>query len=542
MLYGPGKGQLYRTFEILKRNGEPRQIHAPVRPLKFVQRQLAATLYEIHRPRSCVYGFIKDRSILGNARRHTKHRWLLRVDLEDFFPTINFGRVRGLFLAAPFSFPAPVATMLAQLTTYQNSLPQGAPTSPTLSNYICHRLDYDLISLAARHKCYYTRYADDLNFSANQRTFPSELGILETSGTSLKATVGEELRGVIEAAGFKINTKKVHLKRSNSRQLCTGLVVNAQPNVRREYVKEIRALLHMWRKFGLINAGERFFSRMDRENRVVKPKPETLRYVIQGKLQFLGSIKGWNDPVYLQLASLLVSLDETFHPRNPVPALTMGKIRVYAEGKTDYQHLQSALDYFQSKGRFTELNLDLSLPEPFFEGDAELLKRCKIFATNMSTELILCVFDRDVPDIAAQVCNGSIPFKHWANRVYSVAVPIPKHRANNDRVCIEMYYQDNDLRLADDQGRRLFLREEFNDKGFTYDGKLKMENPKTQKLVVEETIYKLDTQDSVGLAKGAFASNIFNKISPFHSIDFEPFAEIFDVFKEILNEDSQLLT
>ncbi len=278
-LYGPGKSRLYRQFNIKKRNGEPRAISAPTKPLKAVQRRVAAALYEIHRPRSCVFGFVNDRGILCNARRHVGHRWLLRVDLQDFFPSINFGRVRGLFLAAPFSFPQPIATILAQLTTFKNQLPQGAPTSPILSNCICYRLDYDLIRLAQRQSCYYTRYADDLIFSANQRTFPRELGTIDNTGSDLKVTVGDELLQTIESSGFKINFGKVSLRRRTSRQMCTGLVVNAVPNVRREYIREIRALLHMWRKYGLVDAGTRFFSQLDKKNRVLTKRPEDLRLV-----------------------------------------------------------------------------------------------------------------------------------------------------------------------------------------------------------------------------------------------------------------------
>ncbi len=203
-LYGPGKSRRYRQFNIKKRNGEPRTISAPTKPLKAVQRRVAAALYEIHRPRSCVFGFVNDRGILDNASKHVGHRWLLRVDLQDFFPSINFGRVRGLFLAAPFSFPQSVATILAQLATFKNQLPQGAPTSPVLSNYICHRLDYDLIRLAQRNGSYYTRYADDLIFSADQRTFPRNLGTIDNTGSNLKIAIGDDLLQAIESAGFKV--------------------------------------------------------------------------------------------------------------------------------------------------------------------------------------------------------------------------------------------------------------------------------------------------------------------------------------------------
>jgi RNA-directed DNA polymerase len=539
LLYGPAKGHLYREFAIRKRNGDPRKILAPIKPLKIAQRRLSAALYEIHRPRSCVYGFVNERSIVDNARCHVGHRWLLRADLEDFFPTINFGRVRGLFLAAPFSFPPPVATALAQLTIHENELPQGAPTSPILSNYICHRLDYDLISLAQRHKCYYTRYADDLIFSGNQRLFPKDLCSLDTSGTSMKATAGDELRSAVESAGFRINKHKVTLKQRNSRQLCTGLVVNTQSNVRREYVREIRALLHMWRKFGLTEAGKRFFSELDKKTRVVASSPDSFRFVVRGKIQFLGFVKGWNDPVYIRLAATLVALDDTFQPKTIVPLLTKGKIRVLAEGKTDYDHLKAALSAFHSRNLYVDLQLDLSPPIPSFEGDTDLLYRCKIYANSKQAELVVCVFDRDVPNMLSQISDGSTPFKSWGNRVYSLAIPIPTHRNTLDRVCIEMYYQDKDLKRVDEDGRRLFLRQEFNDKGFNDTGELKMENPKNKKLVVEETVYEWKTQRSVALSKATFAKYIVERTPPFDGVDFEAFREVFALFNSIRQIDAK---
>ncbi len=259
---------------------------------------------------------------------------------------------------------------------------------------------------------------------------------------------------------------------------------------------------------------------------------------MKGKIQFVGSIKGWNNPVYLQLGSALVDLDTTFRPKTVLPIATKGRVRVYAEGKTDYQHLEAALAHWQSIGQFTDLQLELSLPDPFFEGDTELPRRCKIFPANKQAEPVICIFDRDVPPTTAAVSDGATPYKSWGNRVYSLAIPIPSHRAGASGVCIEMYYKDSDLLLTDKNRRRLFLRQEFNTKGFNSTGKLKMENPKNSKLVVEETVFDLATQESVGLSKADFAQYILDKVPPFDGIDFEAFPEIFEVLRAILKIDS----
>ncbi len=320
--------------------------------------------------------------------------------------------------------------------------------------------------------------------------------------------------------------------------MCTGLVVNDRPNVPSGYTQEIRALLHMWRKYGLVDAGTRFFSQLDKRNRVSAKKPDDLRLVVRGKIQFVGWIKGWDNPVYVRLASTLVGLDKTFRPKTPLPIVAKGRVRVFAEGKTDYQHLQSALTYYQAKGQYTDLSLDLALPVPFFQGESELLQRCKIFAAIRQAYPVICTFDRDVPGTTAAVSDGATPYRSWGNRVYSLAIPIPSHRAGASGVCIEMYYKGSDLLLTDRDRRRLFLRQEFNDKGFDVVGKLKMENPKSNKLVVEETVFDLATQESVGLSKAAFAQYIVDKVPPFDGVDFEAFPQIFDMFRAILRIDS----
>ena len=101
------------------------------------------------------------------------------IDLENFFPSINFGRVRGLFMSEPFNVPQAGATILAQLCCHRGVLPQGAPTSPVISNIICSRLDRQLMKLAQSHNCFCTRYADDITFSKTRTAFPAEIGYFD---------------------------------------------------------------------------------------------------------------------------------------------------------------------------------------------------------------------------------------------------------------------------------------------------------------------------------------------------------------------------
>src|SRR5690606_10472469 len=128
--------------------------------------------------RSLAHGFERRRSIVTNASLHKRRRYVLNLDLEDFFPSFNFGRIRGFFIKDKhFGLDEKVATVLAQIACHDNELPQGSPCSPIISNLVAHLLDVRLARMAKRYKCTYSRYADDRTFSTNQREFPSQLAV-----------------------------------------------------------------------------------------------------------------------------------------------------------------------------------------------------------------------------------------------------------------------------------------------------------------------------------------------------------------------------
>ncbi|GAH05680.1 unnamed protein product, partial [marine sediment metagenome] len=126
----------YRVFQIKKRrsSSSTRTISAPAKSLKIIQHKLAQVLASVYEPKAPVHGFRKGKSILTNAERHVNQKYVLNVDLSNFFPSINFGRVRGMFMAVPYKLDEKVATVLAQICCFNNELPQGAPTSPIVSN------------------------------------------------------------------------------------------------------------------------------------------------------------------------------------------------------------------------------------------------------------------------------------------------------------------------------------------------------------------------------------------------------------------------
>ena len=243
----------YRRFTIPKRDGTPRAIWAPLPKLKAAQRWILRNVVERLPVHGASHGFLAGRSIATNAAVHTGARVVLKVDLKDFFPTVTFRRAKGIFRHA--GYREQVATLMALVCTEApreivehegrkyfvalgpRSLPQGAPTSPALTNTLCQRLDRRLTGLAARLGWRYTRYADDLTFSLPEaHQDKPKLGLLLGSIGRIAAD-----------EGFRVHPDKTHVARSGGRQKVTGLVVNgaaAPPRVPRAFKRQVRAAIH----------------------------------------------------------------------------------------------------------------------------------------------------------------------------------------------------------------------------------------------------------------------------------------------------------
>jgi len=236
----------YVTFAIRKRTGGERLIHAPKRRLKEVLRKLDRLLV-CKLPRSeHAHGFVRGRSIASNASSHVGKAVVIRFDIKDCFPTIHYGRVRGLLIALGYGYP--VAAALAVLMTEAPRQPvaaegklyhvptgprvcvQGAPTSPGLCNAVLLRLDHRLAGLARKHGFAYTRYADDLAFSGNDKgKIAKFLKLVPT---------------IVAAEGFAINAEKTRIMRAGQRQAITGVVVNKAMGLSRQERRKLRAALH----------------------------------------------------------------------------------------------------------------------------------------------------------------------------------------------------------------------------------------------------------------------------------------------------------
>lgn len=288
----------YRTFQIPKRTpGEVRTLKAPDRGLLRLQRLLLSCLtaaFTTSHPAS--HGFVPERSVLTNAQPHVGHRFVLNLDLRDFFPSTSIGRIVAVLQLPPFGLLKEGAYLVANLCCDQGCLPQGAPTSPLLTNAVCQRLDRRLHQLAIRHRCTYTRYADDLTFSCNRPIFRDRFH--------------QELNTIITAEGYQQNERKQRLQTTEGRQVVTGIVVNERSNVPREYVRQIRAMLHNWKTKGYEVASDTLRQRYPASTAHARyeGKVPKLERVLAGKIAYLCMVRGKEDEVYLAYATKLALL------------------------------------------------------------------------------------------------------------------------------------------------------------------------------------------------------------------------------------------
>jgi RNA-directed DNA polymerase len=287
----------YTEFQIPKKGGGSRTIKAPDEKLKLLQKKLSILLQdcldEINAAKNIkgtiAHGFMRHRNIVSNAERHHHRRWVFNIDLKDFFPSINFGRVRGFFIKDKnFALQPHVATVLAQIACDGAALPQGSPCSPVISNLVAHVLDIHIVRLAAEVGCTYSRYADDLTFSTSKQEFPAE--IARPTAAPHSWVIGERLQEIITHSGFTVNHGKTRMQYLDSRQEVTGLVVNRKVNIRREYRHSTRAMVHR-----LFNTGKfQILGPITKDGVTTFQMRDGSLDELQGRLGFVDSIDVYN--------------------------------------------------------------------------------------------------------------------------------------------------------------------------------------------------------------------------------------------------------
>lgn len=547
-LYIKSRDNAYTEFEIPKKSGGKRIITAPQSSLKILQFKLNQVFKSIYQPKFSTHGFVTGKSILTNAQQHLKQKYILNLDLKDFFPSINFGRIRGLLMAKPYNCTQEVATVLAQICCYKNQLPQGSPSSPILSNMICAKLDSQLQRLAKKHRCIYTRYADDITFSTFRSKFPPRLAYYSTESNQF--ALGGNINKIIEENGFKVNLAKVRLQSRYGHQEVTGITVNEKLNVNRKYIRNLRAILHAWEKYGLEKTQHKFWQQYDQKKRLHKDE-NYFQTIVRNRIEFVGLVKGKDNLIYLKLLKSLnkvapklvdkSKIDFTLlnKPNIQLSQSNLVKAIIWTEGKTDIKHLKAALNVL-NKTKYYRFELDFKEDlDPQKQGSDQLLKMCEQYCKTQQYPPIIAIFDRDEPKYISKVHDDSVGFKDWGNGVFSFVLPIPSHRQDIKEICIEHYYTDEEICTKDNNGRRLFLSNEFHSNS----GRHETENlnatdknkiKSKQLKIIDSDVYDNDN-NNVALSKNDFADYILNSKEEFIELDFSPFGEVFQIISKILD-------
>ena len=278
----------YHTFTIPKKSGGVRTISAPTKMLKSLLRCTNTLLKAFYDAPEDVTGFVRERSIVDNARAHAGMNYVFNTDLKDFFPSISKSRVWATLKTSPFNFNDRIADAVAGLCcTCLNgedeperiALPQGSPASPVLTNIVCRNLDRRLRGLARRFGLHYTRYADDITFSSMHNVYQE--------GGEFMA----ELRRIVLGQHFELNEKKTRLQVRSARQEVTGLVVNDKVNISRAYIRDLDNLLYIWQRHGRSAAFLKFVGRYVPKG-VWFGQAHNMERVVAGRLAYIRMVKG----------------------------------------------------------------------------------------------------------------------------------------------------------------------------------------------------------------------------------------------------------
>lgn len=225
---------VYQEILVEKRSGGQRKLEIPSQELRSVQKRIYNLLLRSLSPHPSTMGFLPGKSIVHHAVKHVGQEVIIKLDIKDFFPKTKAKKIHEFFLKIGWNEEA--AKLLTKLTTYRGHLPQGAPTSPCLSNLVNARMDRGLAGIARKHNAEYSRYADDITFS------------LKTYDRRTIMRIIKKTRYVLKLVGYKLNPQKTRIFRSFQQQLVTGLVVNEKVQIPRKTRRLLRSVEHRFKQ------------------------------------------------------------------------------------------------------------------------------------------------------------------------------------------------------------------------------------------------------------------------------------------------------
>lgn len=295
-------------------------------------------------------------------------------------------------------------------------------------------------------------------------------------------------------------------------------------------------MLYAWKKFGLDTTAQRYYEKYSGYKYAdpQKYRPSFQRIVL-GKIGFIGMVKGMHSSVYRELLRKFAYLAPDYIKSSSLGKAFPLEVLIYTEGKTDGKHLSAALRYYQSQKMFRQVSLSF-LDNQGFDN---LEKRLDFTAASpeKNSKPHIFIFDRDINKNLYQKVVGSEQYKSWRNGVFSLVLPLPKHRDSTPEISIEFYYKDSDIVRKDSNGRRLFVSTEFDKttgQHLTDDLNCTLLNKLGNPLkVIDEKVFNRQRQN-VALSKDEFAENILEQTEGFSEIDFSGFLPLLEMISTII--------
>jgi len=218
-------------------HGKTRQISQPMYPLEAYQRWILKNILEKTPTTEYTYAYKKGTSLIDNARVHLGNQVLVKLDISHFFDSITFGMVYDVF-ANQMRFPTEGATLLTNLCCLNGRLPQGACTSPYLSNLCVIKADNEIAEYCKEHNLSYSRYSDDMTFSGNRIAVKDLISFVQQT---------------LKKYGFRLNYKKIHVDGKGRQHRVTGIVCNEKISTPVDYRKQVRQEIYYLKKFGVVD-------------------------------------------------------------------------------------------------------------------------------------------------------------------------------------------------------------------------------------------------------------------------------------------------
>lgn len=484
----------YTIFDIPKKSGGTREIYAPKKGLKNLLNILNIVFQSVYKNHMVSHGFIKNRSVVTNAKCHTSKNYVYNIDLKNFFPSIHQARIWKRLQYPPFNLPQDVVNLIAGLVCYQyktadgktDFLPQGAPTSPVLSNIICERLDRKLFKLAKENNVKYTRYADDMTFSSDHNIYQGKSDFLK------------KIKKIIKEENFKINKKKTRLQKRGYRQEVTGLIVNDKVNVSRKYIKNLRTLIYLVNRYGEEKAQKIF----NKNYKAKEKNTPSIRLVIHGKIEYLKMVKGFEDSTYKTLVDKFNIAFKVEKPKDEKIDNAIPEDKVYSQScEHNPKELVKLLSVFTQNNNPLKYTTH-SWEEGKFESYEEFIKQIKVewrkinkdlkkYSKNLHAKINSFLFNTNLggknkkgyieawgenkvkfgwssPDLKEWCASGAIPFEYRLKDGASLKVGTDIETFYD--LCMKVFKHEIEIKTDNNRLKNLFL--DIADKQLGFDFKV----------------------------------------------------------------------